>query len=85
MTIERIMKDIERVDDQIAILEARKRDLEGQKTRAEDAATLKVVKRLKISPAKLQMLNKLSEAEINEMLRQKEEEKKQHEAQKNEG
>ena len=46
---------------------------------------MKVVKRLKISQAKLQMLNELSEAEINEMLRQKEEEKKQHEAQKNEG
>ncbi len=78
MTIERLEKEISKVDEQIQALVARRKDLVDQKTMAEDAASIKVIRKLKISPEKLQLLNKLSEDEISRLLRQKEEERFNH-------
>lgn len=74
MTKERINKELAKVREQLAGLQAREKDLDEQRQMAEDAEAMKIIKKYRISPEKLQMLNKVSEAEILEILKQREKE-----------
>lgn len=77
MTVEKISAQLEKVRKQIAQLQAREKALSEQKQMAEDAETMKIIKKHRISPEQLQMLNRLGEEEIRNMLRKREEEKKE--------
>lgn len=77
MTVEKISAQLEKVRKQIAQLQAREKTLSEQKQMAEDAETMKIIKKHRISPEQLQMLNRLGEEEIRNMLRKREEEKKE--------
>lgn len=74
MTKERIEKELVKVREQIAIMQAREKDLVEQKKMAEDAEKMKFIEKNKISMEQLTLLNKLNEHEIAHLLRQKEEE-----------
>ena len=74
MTKERIEKELTKVRQQIAQLQAKEKDLAEQKQMAEDAEAMKIIKKYKISSEKLQLLNKLSEDEIALLLAQREKE-----------
>lgn len=74
MTKERIEKELVKVREQLAIMQARAKDLEEQKQMAEDAEKMKFIEKNKISLEQLMLLNRLSESEITQLLRQKEEE-----------
>ena len=74
MTKERIEKELTKVRQQIAQLQAKEKDLAEQKQMAEDAEAMKIIKKYKISSEKLQLLNKLSEDEIACLLAQREKE-----------
>ncbi|MBQ2935880.1 MAG: DUF4315 family protein [Lachnospiraceae bacterium] len=74
MTKERIEKELTKVRQQIAQLQAKEKDLAEQKQMAEDAEAMKIIKKYKISSEKLQLLNKLSEDEIARLLAQREKE-----------
>ncbi len=73
MTKERIEKELVKVREQLAIMQARAKDLEEQKQMAEDAEKMKFIEKNKISLEQLILLNKLSESEIAQLLRQREE------------
>lgn len=77
MTVEKISAQLEKVRKQIAQLQVREKTLSEQKQMAEDAETMKIIKKHRISPEQLQMLNRLGEEEIRNMLRKREEEKKE--------
>lgn len=72
MTKERIEKELTKVRQQLAQLQAKEKDLAEQKQMAEDAETMKIIKKYKISSEKLQLLNKFSEDEISHLLAEKE-------------
>lgn len=74
MTKERIEKELVKVREQLAIMQAREKDLEEQKKMAEDTEKMKFIEKNKISMEQLTLLNKLNEHEIAQLLRQKEEE-----------
>ena len=74
MTKERIEKELVKVREQLAIMQARAKDLEEQKKMVEDAEKMKFIEKNKISMEQLTLLNKLNEHEIAQLLRQKEEE-----------
>lgn len=74
MTKERIDRELAKVREQLAILQAKEKDLDAQRQMAEDAEAMKIIKKYKISPEKLSLLNKVSEAEIIRILEQKEKE-----------
>ena len=74
MSLEKICRELAKIDDQLRDLQEKKKELEEQKIMAEDAASIKVIRRLNISPEKLQLLNRLSEDEIFNLLKKKEEE-----------
>ncbi|MBO5353783.1 MAG: cell envelope biogenesis protein TolA [Lachnospiraceae bacterium] len=74
MTKERIEKELVKVREQLAIMQARAKDLEEQKQMAEDAEKMKFIEKNKISLEQLILLNELSESEIAQLLKQKEEE-----------
>ena len=71
MSVERINSQLKKVREQIAQLQAREKDLAEQKQMAEDAEAMKIIKKYKISPEKLSLLNRVSEAEILRILDQK--------------
>ena len=50
---------------------------------AEDAEAMKIIRKYKISPEKLQLLNKISESEIRKILEEKEKETTEHEEKDN--
>lgn len=75
MTKERIKKELSKVDEQLAGLQARKKDLEEQLQMAEDAEKMRFIEKNKISLDRLALLNKVSEEEILRLLRQKEQAK----------
>lgn len=79
MTKERIEKELVRVHDQLAVLQEKAKDLEEQRQMAEDAETMKIIKKHKISSERLQLLNKLSEDEIFHLLAEREKENQKHE------
>ncbi len=74
MTKDRLKKELTKVDDQLAGLQARKKDLEEQLQMAEDAEKMKFIEKNKISLDRLTLLNKVSEEEILSLLEQKEKE-----------
>lgn len=59
------------VRERIMELQKREKDLSEQKTMMEDAATMKIIKKHKISPEQLQYLEQLSEDEILFLLEEK--------------
>lgn len=71
MTKERINKELAKVREQLAALQAKEKDLDEQRQMAEDAEAMKIIKKYKISPEKLSLLNKVSEADILRILDQK--------------
>ena len=79
MSVERINAQLKKVREQIAQLQAKEKDLAEQKQMAEDAESMKIIKKHKISSEKLQLLNKLSEDEIFRLLAEREKEIKNHE------
>lgn len=79
MTRERIEKELAKVRGQLADLQAKEKDLEEQRQMAEDAEAMKIIKKYKISSEKLQLLNKVSEDEILQLLAKKEKEKAENE------
>ena len=74
MTKERIEKELIKVRQQLAQLQAKEKDLAEQKQMAEDAEAMKIIKKYKISSEKLQLLNKISEDEMLHLLAEKEKE-----------
>ena len=75
MSVERINSQLNKVRKQIAQLQAKEKDLAEQKQMAEDAETMKIIKKYKISSERLQMLNRLSEDEVRQLLQKREQEK----------
>ena len=71
MTKERINKELAKVREQLAALQAKEKELDEQRQMAEDAEAMKIIKKYKSSPEKLNLLNKVSEAEILRILDQK--------------
>lgn len=55
--------------------QAKEKDLAEQKQMAEDAEAMKIIRKYKISSERLQMLNKLSEDEVRNLLQKREQEK----------
>lgn len=68
MSVERINSQLKKVREQIAQLQAKEKDLAEQKQMAEDAEAMKIIRKYKISSERLQMLNKLSEDEVRNLL-----------------
>ena len=75
MSVERINLQLKKVREQIAQLQAKEKDLAEQKQMAEDAETMKIIKKYKISSERLQMLNRLSEDEVRQLLQKRKQEK----------
>ena len=75
MSVERINSHLNKVREQIAQLQEKEKDLAEQKQMAEDAETMKIIKKYKISSERLQMLNRLSEDEVRNLLQKREQEK----------
>ena len=76
MTKERIEKELLKVREQLAGLQARQKDLEAQLQMAEDAEKMKFIEKNKISLERLILMNKVSEEEILHLLKKKEQEEK---------
>ena len=74
MTKERLVKELSKVRKQLAELQEKQKDLEGQLQMAEDAEKMKFIEKNKISLEHLILLNKVSEEEILSLLRKKEQE-----------
>ena len=72
MTKERIEKELLKVREQLAGLQARQKDLEEQLQMAEDAEKMKFIEKNKISLERLMLMNKVSEEEILHLLKIKE-------------
>ena len=77
MSVERINTQLKKVREQITQLQAKEKDLAEQKQMAEDAAAMKLIRKYKITSDRLQMLNKLSEDEVRNLLRKKEQERRE--------
>lgn len=75
---ERIEKEIARTKGQLAIVQAKLKELEEQKQAAETAEKMNIIEKHKISSEKLQLLIKFSEDEILQLLEQKEKEKERN-------
>jgi phosphoribosylanthranilate isomerase len=75
LSVERINSQLNKVREQIAQLQEKEKDLAEQKQMAEDAETMKIIKKYKISSERLQMLNRLSEDEVRNLLQKREQEK----------
>lgn len=82
MTKERIEKELLKVREQLAGLQARKKDLEEQLQMAEDAEKMKFIEKNKISLERLILLNKVSEEEILHLLKKKEQEEQTQQSEK---
>lgn len=74
MSVERINSQLKKVREQISQLQEKEKDLAEQKQMAEDAETMKIIKKYKISSERLQMLNRLSEDEVRQLLQKREQE-----------
>ena len=71
---QRIEKEIIKTKEQLAIIQAKLKNLEEEKRMAERAEKLDIIEKHKISSEKLQLLIKFSEDEILQLLAQKEKE-----------
>lgn len=74
MTIEKMEKELSKTYALIEELQKKAKELEEEKQMAEDARTMKMIKKFKISSERLQLLNSLSEDEILQFLELKEKE-----------
>lgn len=74
MSVERINTQLKKVREQITHLQAKEKDLAEQKQMAEDAEAMKIIRKYKISSERLQMLNKLSEDEVRQLLQKRNQE-----------
>lgn len=72
---QRIEKEITKTKEQLATIQAKLKDLEEEKRKAERAEKLDIIEKHKISSEKLQLLIKFSEDEILQLLAQKEKER----------
>lgn len=72
---QRIEKEITKIKEQLATIQAKLKDLEEEKRMAERAEKLDIIEKHKISSEKLQLLIKFSEDEILQLLAQKEKER----------
>lgn len=54
------------------MLQSKERELAEQKQMAEDAETMKMIRKYKISPERIQMMNRLSEDEVKGILEKRE-------------
>ena len=72
MTKERIVKELSKVREQLAGLQAREKDLAEQLQMVEDAEKMKFIEKNKISLERLMLMNKVSEEEILHLLKKKE-------------
>ena len=79
---ERIEKELLKVREQLAGLQARQKDLEEQLQMAEDAEKMKFIEKNKISLERLILLNKVSEEEILHLLKKKEQEEQTQQSEK---
>jgi hypothetical protein len=79
MNIESLNKKLERVKAQIALLQEKEKELAAEKQQREDAATMKMIKKLRITAEKLQVLNEMSEEEMDMLLRERAKERKNNE------
>lgn len=84
MTKERIVKELSKVRKQLAELQEKQKDLEGQLQMAEDAEKMKFIEKNKISLERLILLNKVSEEEILSLLKKKEQEEQSGQKQQTE-
>ena len=75
MTKERVEKELSKVQTQLEALQAKQKDLEEQKRMAERAEKMDIIEKNKISSEKLQLLIKLSEDEILQLLAEKDKKK----------
>ena len=82
MTKERIVKELSKVREQLAGLQARERDLAEQLQMAEDAEKMKFIEKNKISLERRILLNKVSEEEILHLLKKKEQEEPTQQSEK---
>ena len=71
MNLETVNTKLGSVRERIMELQKREKDLSEQKAMMEDAATMKIIKKHKISPEQLQYLEQLSEDEILFLLEEK--------------
>ena len=72
---QRIEKEITKTKEQLATIQAKLKNLEEEKRKAERAEKLDIIEKHKISSEKLQLLIKFSEDEILQLLAQKEKER----------
>ena len=72
---QRIEKEITKTKEQLAIIQAKLKNLEEEKRMAERAEKLDIIEKHKISSEKLQLLIKFCEDEILQLLAQKEKER----------
>ena len=82
MTKERIVKELSKVREQLAGLQARERDLAEQLQMAEDAEKMKFIEKNKIPLERQILLNKVSEEEIRHLLKKKEQEEQLQKSEK---
>lgn len=74
MTRSKIKQRLASIRGRIAELQERERALALEEEMADDAANMKLIKKHRISPERLKMLNSLKEEEIREILERREEE-----------
>ena len=72
MRSEIIWKRVESLREQMADMKEKERELIGQARAAEDAESMKILKKNRITPAQLKLLNSLKEEEIRKILKEKE-------------
>lgn len=72
MTRDRMSEVLSKYYEQLEQLKKKIDKIEEQKQMAEDAESMKIIHKLKISPEQLRLLNDLSEKEIHQFLKQRE-------------
>ena len=82
MTKERIEKELLKVREQLAGLQARQKVLEAQLQMAEDAEKMKFIENNKISLVRLFLLNKVCVEAILHLLKKKEQEEQTQQSEK---
>ena len=84
MTKERIEKELNKVRQQMAEFQKKEKDLEEQRQIAIDTEKMKFMEKNHISLEHLMLLNRVSEQEIRQLLKQKEEQELLEEMEKEE-
>ena len=84
LTKERIEKELNKVRQQMAELQKKEKDLEEQRQIAIDTEKMKFMEKNHISLEHLMLLNRVSEQEIRQLLKQKEEQELLEEMEKEE-